>query len=136
MIRSTDVREDESINTDDSNSLLRETNMQTINHEQLDDFLAENGNESTKLLNLLYNLSKVQSDQENIFHRGISCNSCNSNPLTGVRFKCVNCVDYDVCLRCEPFCNHDLTHVLLKIEIPIPPMANPRTTLLPVFYPG
>jgi len=112
----------------------------THTHSNTETTEAANGSasgvESTKLLNVLYNLSKHQSDQENIFHRGISCNSCSSNPLAGVRYKCVNCVDYDVCLRCEPFCNHDLTHVFVKIEVPIPPMANPRTALLPVFYPG
>lgn len=28
------------------------------------------------------------------------------------------------------------THVFLKIRIPIPPLANPRTALTPVLYPG
>jgi hypothetical protein len=31
---------------------------------------------------------------------------------------------------------HTPTHVFLKIRIPIPPLANPRSALLPVFYPG
>jgi hypothetical protein len=31
---------------------------------------------------------------------------------------------------------HDPTHVLLKIRIPIPPLANPRDSLLPILYPG
>ena len=56
--------------------------------------------------------------------------------FVGVRYKCVNCVDYDVCAKCEPNCDHDITHVLMKISIPIPPLANPRTTLLSVLYPG
>ncbi|XP_066922267.1 uncharacterized protein [Clytia hemisphaerica] len=88
------------------------------------------------LLTLLYKIGEAQSRRENTLHRGISCNICSANPLNGVRFKCLNCVDYDVCSRCEPSCDHDLTHVFVKIAIPIPPLANPRTTLLPVFYPG
>lgn len=88
------------------------------------------------LLTLLYKIGEAQSRRENTLHRGISCNICNANPLNGVRFKCLNCVDYDVCSRCEPTCDHDLTHVFVKIAVPIPPLANPRTTLLPVFYPG
>ena len=88
------------------------------------------------LLTLLYKIGEAQSRRENTLHRGISCNICSANPLNGVRFKCLNCVDYDVCSRCEPSCDHDLTHVFVKISVPIPPLANPRTTLLPVFYPG
>lgn len=88
------------------------------------------------LLTLLFKIGETQSRRENTLHRGISCNICNANPLNGVRFKCLNCVDYDVCSRCEPSCDHDLTHVFVKIAVPIPPLANPRTTLLPVFYPG
>lgn len=32
--------------------------------------------------------------------------------------------------------HHTQTHVFLKIRIPIPPLANPRSALLPPFYPG
>lgn len=89
-----------------------------------------------QLLTLLYKIGEAQTRRENTLHRGISCNICSANPLNGVRFKCLNCVDYDVCSRCEPSCDHDITHVFVKIVIPIPPLANPRTTLLQVFYPG
>jgi len=88
------------------------------------------------LLGLLYNVGELQSRHDNVLHRGISCNICTANPLTGTRFKCLNCVDYDICSKCEPNAEHELTHVLMKISIPIPPLANPRTTLLPVLYPG
>lgn len=89
-----------------------------------------------RLLTLLYKIGEAQTRRENTLHRGISCNICCANPLNGVRFKCLNCVDYDVCSRCEPSCDHYITHVFVKIVIPIPPLANPRTTLLQVFYPG
>ena len=85
---------------------------------------------------MLYNIGEDQAKTDCVVHRGISCNICNANPLTGVRYKCSNCIDYDVCSRCEPVCDHEKNHVFLKIVVPIPPLANPRSALLPSFYPG
>lgn len=118
------------------NSDRDEQEVNTSMMEEIKECDPDNKKESETLLNLLYSIGESQSKRDYIVHRGISCNICNSNPLTGVRFKCVNCVDYDICSRCEPSCDHDLTHLFLKIIIPIPPLANPRTSLLPVFYPG
>ncbi|KAF1797734.1 hypothetical protein FB192DRAFT_1289722 [Mucor lusitanicus] len=67
---------------------------------------------------------------------GITCNKCNMSPIRGVRYKCANCVDFDLCEMCEGANSHVNTHVFLKIRIPIPPLANPRSALLPAFYPG
>ncbi|CAG8589759.1 8171_t:CDS:2 [Paraglomus brasilianum] len=44
--------------------------------------------------------------------------------------------DYDLCEQCESQELHYKTHVFLKIRIPIPPLANPRSALLHPFYPG
>lgn len=67
---------------------------------------------------------------------GITCNKCGVSPIRGIRYKCANCVDFDLCEMCESNNNHATTHVFLKIRIPIPPLANPRSALLPAFYPG
>ncbi|KAI9320437.1 hypothetical protein BX666DRAFT_1196029 [Dichotomocladium elegans] len=68
--------------------------------------------------------------------RGITCNKCGMSPIRGIRFKCANCVDFDLCEMCESANTHFTTHTFLKIRIPIPPLANPRSALLPAFYPG
>ncbi|KAJ2510943.1 hypothetical protein GGI11_005290, partial [Coemansia sp. RSA 2049] len=47
-------------------------------------------------------------------HTGVFCDSCNK-PVVGVRFKCGNCVDYDLCESCEPITAHDADHLLVKI---------------------
>ncbi|KAI9499172.1 hypothetical protein BDB00DRAFT_795709 [Zychaea mexicana] len=67
---------------------------------------------------------------------GITCNKCGVSPIRGTRYKCANCVDFDLCEMCEGSNSHLTTHVFLKIRIPIPPLANPRSALLPAFYPG
>ena len=71
-----------------------------------------------------------------LFLGGITCNKCGVSPIRGTRYKCANCVDFDLCEMCEGSNSHLTTHVFLKIRIPIPPLANPRSALLPAFYPG
>ncbi|XP_022098786.1 uncharacterized protein LOC110983661 [Acanthaster planci] len=88
------------------------------------------------LLHLLYNMAEDQSRKESYVHRGISCNQCNASPICGNRFKCANCIDYDICERCEAHDRHNRRHVFIKIKIPIPPLANPRNALVKPFYPG
>eukprot|EP01134_Creolimax_fragrantissima_P008324 CFRG8324T1 len=95
-----------------------------------------NNKESQNLLNLLYTIAEDQARQEGYVHRGLTCNSCNVSDIRGVRYKCANCADFDLCELCEAHDQHDSTHVMVKIRIPIPPLANPRHSLLPVLYPG
>ncbi|ORZ33782.1 hypothetical protein BCR44DRAFT_1415683 [Catenaria anguillulae PL171] len=101
-----------------------------------DSAMAARPAESQNLLNLLYSIAEDQARKEGYVHRGITCNHCGSSPIRGTRFKCSNCVDFDVCENCEAQEVHNKTHVFLKIRIPIPPLANPRTALLNPFYPG
>ena len=101
--------------------------------EDVDCNLGKNGQH---LLNLLFNVAEDQARKEGYIHRGITCNSCQASPICGVRYKCANCVDYDVCARCEPRDDHNKTHVFLKIKIPMPPLMNPRAPCVKPLYPG
>jgi hypothetical protein len=56
--------------------------------------------------------------------------------VRGIRYKCANCVDYDLCSNCESLSVHYPTHTFIKIRIPIPPHANPRSMMFPTLYPG
>ena len=58
------------------------------------------------------------------------------SPVRGWRFKCANCVDFDLCSVCESLDVHYKTHCFIKIRIPIPPQANPRSLIFEPFYPG
>ncbi|KAL0088548.1 hypothetical protein F4703DRAFT_1792712 [Phycomyces blakesleeanus] len=90
-----------------------------------------NEDDNKNLLNLLHAISDNQSRKG-----GITCNKCSITPVRGVRYKCANCIDFDLCEMCEGTNSHVNTHVFLKIRIPIPPLSNPRNALLPAFYPG
>ncbi|KAF8986653.1 hypothetical protein BGZ52_008278 [Haplosporangium bisporale] len=89
-----------------------------------------------QLMNLLYAIAEDQAGKEGHIHRGITCNSCRTVPIRGLRYKCANCQDYDLCEGCEAAEVHIKSHVFMKIRIPIPPLANSRTKKLPPFYPG
>eukprot|EP00039_Didymoeca_costata_P010855 m.147361 g.147361 ORF g.147361 m.147361 type:complete len:585 (-) comp14986_c1_seq1:134-1888(-) len=51
----------------------------------------------------------------NLVHRGIICDVCNK-PIVGVRFKCLERSDYDLCSSCiQP----DESHIMLRIPRPL-----------------
>ncbi|KAJ2850082.1 hypothetical protein J3B02_003713, partial [Coemansia erecta] len=56
-------------------------------------------------------------------------------PIRGVRFKCAQCANVDLCSQCE---SHDVHshHVMLKIAVPLPSLMNPRIPLIRKLYPG
>ncbi|GJJ73920.1 hypothetical protein EMPS_06278 [Entomortierella parvispora] len=102
---------------------------------QIED-LGDNKHEGLQLMNLLYAIAEDQAGKEGHIHRGITCNSCRTVPIRGLRYKCANCQDYDLCEGCEAAEVHTKSHVFMKIRIPIPPLANSRTRKLAPFYPG
>lgn len=53
-----------------------------------------------------------------VIHRGITCDGCGARPIIGVRYKCSECQDYDLCQVCEgkELHNH---HVFLKLKAPM-----------------
>ncbi|CAL1539180.1 unnamed protein product [Lymnaea stagnalis] len=62
-------------------------------------------------LKLRFNTALVQ-------HIGIYCDQCNVE-IRGIRYKCGNCFDFDLCEVCEDVPDiHDPTHVFLKLRYP------------------
>ncbi|OBZ84361.1 Calcium-binding protein NCSA [Choanephora cucurbitarum] len=115
----------------ENSSNLVEAEEEVDNRKMLSLFKEWSDDDNRNLLNLLHAISENQSRKG-----GITCNKCNMSPIRGVRYKCANCVDFDLCEMCEGSNTHINTHIFLKIRIPIPPLANPRSALLPAFYPG
>ncbi|KAG0277517.1 hypothetical protein BGZ95_005809 [Linnemannia exigua] len=95
------------------------------------DEMGDNKHDGLQLMNLLYAIAEDQAVKG-----GITCNNCRTVPIRGLRYKCANCQDYDLCEGCEAAEVHIKSHVFMKIRIPIPPLANSRTKKLPPFYPG
>ena len=95
----------------------------------------ENRKEGQSLLNMLYHIAEDQARRDGYLHRGVSCNSCNANPIRGIRYRCVNCVDYDLCEQCEALQVHPKTHIFYKIRIPAPAFGSTQQAQ-PIAYPG
>lgn len=91
--------------------------------------------ENQNLLNLLYLIAEDQSKRDSYVHRGVTCNSCNIMPIRGIRYRCANCVDFDLCEHCEALDSHPKTHLFYKVRIPAPFLGNPRQAQTP-WYPG
>ena len=47
------------------------------------------------------------------------CNNCGKENIEGIRYKCTNCPDYNLCEKCESNSEHIPSHILLKIRRPI-----------------
>ncbi|KAE8353971.1 hypothetical protein BDV28DRAFT_131977 [Aspergillus coremiiformis] len=91
--------------------------------------------EGQNLLNLLYHIAEDQAKRDGYIHRGVTCNSCGAMPIQGIRYRCANCIDYDLCETCEAMQVHIKTHLFYKVRIPAPFLGNPRQSQ-PVWYPG
>jgi len=90
---------------------------------------------SQSLKSLLYYIAEEDAKRKAYEHRGIHCDECGETPIRGVRWRCLNCPDYDLCSTCEAQTTHLKTHVLVKIKIPIPLLSQP-TKAYPLWYPG
>jgi len=52
-----------------------------------------------------------------VIHRGITCDGCQQSPITGVRFKCRTCPDFDLCETCEAKNVHPVDHPMVKFKV-------------------
>lgn len=70
-----------------------------------------------------------------VIHIGFQCNLCH-NTIIDSRYQCLNCVDYNLCSKCEPKSRdmHHPLHIFAKIKIPLPKGLGFPT--IPQVYPG
>lgn len=95
----------------------------------------DDSKEGQNLGSLLWRIAEEQARKESYVHRGVTCNSCNAMPIKGIRYRCSNCVDFDLCEQCEALQTHPKTHLFYKVRIPAPFLGNSRQPQ-PVWYPG
>ena len=64
-----------------------------------------------------------QSKGPNYVHKNIRCEKCLIKPIKGIRYKCSECNNYNLCEKCEeendqePF--HDEEHTFIKLRKPV-----------------
>lgn len=70
-------------------------------------------------------------------HVGIQCDCCAQKDIVGIRWKCLNCTNYDLCMACHSEeggrHSHGL-HVFAEIRRPVTVMLDKGQPLLPLFY--
>ncbi|EHA48778.1 EF hand domain-containing protein [Pyricularia oryzae 70-15] len=86
------------------------------------------------MVSLLFRVSEDNARRNSYVHRGCACNACGIVPIRGVRYRCANCADFDLCETCESQGLHIKTHIFYKVKVPAPPFG-PRQ-MQPVVYPG
>jgi Ca2+-binding EF-hand superfamily protein len=91
--------------------------------------------EGQNLKQLLYYIAEEQSRQEGYIHRGVTCNACDIKPIRGIRWRCSNCTDFDLCSDCHAVGMHPRTHLFIEVKVPAPFLGSPRDAE-PVTYPG
>lgn len=52
-------------------------------------------------------------------HEMVRCDGCQMEPLIGVRWKCLDCFDHDLCDVCFSRGNHPQTHAFVRLPIPM-----------------
>ena len=47
-------------------------------------------------------------------HQGVSCDECSQRSVSGIRWKCAQCHDYDLCTGCYMNRKHNCDHPFLR----------------------
>jgi len=94
---------------------------QFLNNPMLQQFIPQM---TSMFNNLAQNIPTGQTpaaskEEEDHVHPGVVCDGC-GNGISGTRYKCSSCPDYDLCQACETKGGiHEPSHVFLKITKPV-----------------
>lgn len=65
-----------------------------------------------------YDLRVLDSAPTGIKHEGTMCDTCRQQPIFGIRWKCAECANYDLCSICYHGDKHHLRHRFCRISTP------------------
>lgn len=65
-----------------------------------------------------YDLRIVDSAPTGVKHEGTMCDTCRQQPIFGIRWKCAECTNYDLCSICYHGDKHNLRHRFYRINTP------------------
>ncbi|CAH1175954.1 unnamed protein product [Phaedon cochleariae] len=79
-----------------------------------------------------YDLRIIDNAQIGVRHPNIVCDGCNSQGISGMRYKCMICYDYDLCYMCYHGDKHNVTHTFKRFDsanssgVDLPPRSEAR----------
>lgn len=65
-----------------------------------------------------YDLRMMDTAPTGIKHEGTMCDTCRQQPIFGIRWKCAECPNYDLCSVCYHGDKHNLRHRYYRIVVP------------------
>ncbi|XP_017784755.1 PREDICTED: E3 ubiquitin-protein ligase MIB1 [Nicrophorus vespilloides] len=65
-----------------------------------------------------YDLRIIDSAPTGVKHEGTMCDTCRQQPIFGIRWKCAECANYDLCSVCYHGDKHHLRHRFYRITTP------------------
>ncbi|KAJ8920592.1 hypothetical protein NQ315_004731 [Exocentrus adspersus] len=89
-----------------------------------------------------FDLRVIDNAQIGVKHPNIVCDGCDSQGISGMRYKCTICYDYDLCYMCYHGDKHELSHNFKRFDsatslgIDLPPRLNGRKCELRGIYVG
>ncbi|XP_022097091.1 E3 ubiquitin-protein ligase MIB1-like [Acanthaster planci] len=64
-----------------------------------------------------YDLRIIDSAPTGVKHDGTMCDTCRMQPIYGIRWKCAECPNYDLCTACYHGDKHHLRHRFYRINV-------------------
>ena len=73
--------------------------------------------------------SSRSSSQRRAVHKRVTCDWCHDKPIRGIRYKCCECSNYDLCEKCYDKGKHNKSHRFKRIDRPgmTPVKLKPRS---------
>ena len=62
-------------------------------------------------------LVRELDDRGRPIHARVTCDICEQSPIRGIRYKCTDCDDFDMCQDCEAKNEHPTNHIIMKIPV-------------------
>ncbi|MXQ79714.1 hypothetical protein E5288_WYG006987 [Bos mutus] len=78
----------------------------------------DNGTAANYRCSGAYDLRILDSAPTGIKHDGTMCDTCRQQPIIGIRWKCAECTNYDLCTVCYHGDKHHLRHRFYRITTP------------------
>ncbi|CAH1773055.1 unnamed protein product [Owenia fusiformis] len=89
-----------------------------------------------------FDLRIYDSAPTGIKHDGTMCDTCRQQPIFGIRWKCAECVNYDLCSVCYHGDKHNLRHRFYRItapgsdRVPVEPRRKSKKITIRGIFPG